>query len=67
MFSRRDIWIGLALVIAIVGWFASTTILHWLKTPPEAFDLAHDYLRVTFVAVPASMLMVMLSMASRGQ
>ncbi|WP_409574777.1 MATE family efflux transporter [Sphingopyxis sp. PET50] len=62
--------IGLALlfsvVIAVVGWFASDRILHWLKTPPEAFALAHDYLRVTFLAVPASMLSVTLMMASRG-
>jgi putative MATE family efflux protein len=62
--------IGLALIfsiaIAVVGWFASDRILHWLKTPPEAFGLAHDYLRVTFLAVPASMLSVTLMMASRG-
>lgn len=55
-----------SLVIAVIGWFASDHILRWLETPAEAFALAHDYLRVTFVAVPASMLMVMLSMASRG-
>lgn len=62
--------IGLSLifsvVIATIGWFASTTILRWLETPVEAFELAHDYLRVTFIAVPASMLMVTLMMASRG-
>lgn len=58
--------IGFSLVIALIGWFASDRILRWLETPPEAFQLAHDYLRVTFIAVPASMLMVMLSMASRG-
>src|SRR3546814_20868 len=62
--------IGLALifsvVIAIVGWFASDRILGWLETPPQAFALAHDYLRVTFLAVPASMLSVTLMMASRG-
>lgn len=62
--------IGLALifsvVIAVVGWFASDRILRWLETPPEAFALAHDYLRVTFLAVPASMLSVTLMMASRG-
>lgn len=62
--------IGLALifsiVIAIFGWFASDQILHWLKTPPEAFALAHDYLRVTFLAVPASMVSITLMMASRG-
>ncbi|SKB44605.1 MATE family efflux transporter [Sphingopyxis flava] len=62
--------IGLALlfslVIALVGWFASDAILHLLETPPEAFALAHDYLRVTFIAIPATMLMVTLMMASRG-
>src|SRR5690606_15796780 len=55
-----------ALVIAVVGWFASDAILRLLETPPEAFALAHDYLRVTFLAVPASMLSVTLMMASRG-
>src|SRR3546814_3084213 len=63
--------IGLALlfsvVIAIVGWFASDVILRLLETPEEAFALAHDYLRVTFIAIPASMLMVTLMMASRGR
>ena len=62
--------IGLALafsvLIAVIGWFASDAILRWLQTPAEAFALAHDYLRVTFIAVPASMLTVMLMMASRG-
>lgn len=58
--------IAFSLVIAVVGWFASDQILKWLKTPPEAFALAHDYLRVTFVAMPANMLLVMLAMASRG-
>src|SRR3546814_13616661 len=52
--------------IAIVGWFASDAILRLLETPEEAFALAHDYLRVTFLAVPASMLSVTLMMASRG-
>src|SRR5690606_16195207 len=41
-------------------------ILRLLETPAEAFGLAHDYLRVTFIAIPASMLMVTLMMASRG-
>ncbi|MBB5706231.1 MATE family efflux transporter [Sphingopyxis panaciterrulae] len=62
--------IGLALlfsvVIAVTGWFASDAILRLLETPAEAFALAHDYLRVTFIAIPASMLMVTLMMASRG-
>ena len=55
-----------SLAIAITGWFTSDTILRWLETPPEAFAFAHDYLRVTFIAVPASILMITLMMASRG-
>ncbi len=55
-----------AIVIAVVGWFTSDAILRLLETPPEAFALAHDYLRVTFVAIPASMISVTLMMASRG-
>ncbi len=58
--------LGFSVLIAILGWFASDAILRWLETPAEAFALAHDYLRVTFIAVPASMLMVTLMMASRG-
>src|SRR3546814_5581559 len=50
--------IGLALlfsvVIAVTGWFASDAILRLLETPAEAFALAHDYLRVTFIAIPRS-------------
>ncbi len=55
-----------SLAIALVGWFTSDAILRLLETPPEAFALAHDYLRVTFVAIPASMISVTLMMASRG-
>lgn len=62
--------IGLAaifsIIIALIGWFTSDAILRLLETPADAFGLAHDYLRVTFVAVPASMMVVMLMMASRG-
>ena len=58
--------LALSVLIAVVGWFASDAILRRLETPPEAFALAHDYLRVTFIAAPASMLMITLMMASRG-
>lgn len=61
---------GLALIfsviIAVVGWFESDSILRLLATPPEAMEYAHDYLRITFMAIPASMVLVTLTMASRG-
>jgi putative MATE family efflux protein len=61
---------GLALIfslaIAILGYFQSDAILRLLATPAEAMQLAHDYLRITFVAIPATMVLITLTMASRG-
>lgn len=57
---------GLSVVIAAIGFFTSDAILRLLATPPAAMQLAHDYLQITFVALPATMVMVTLGMASRG-
>lgn len=61
---------GLAVIfsvlIALLGWLESDTILRWLATPAEAMGYAHDYLRITFLATPASMILITLTMASRG-
>lgn len=62
--------IGLAalfsVAISVVGWLTAAMILRWLRTPSDAFALAQSYLRITFLAIPASMLSVILMMASRG-
>lgn len=55
-----------SLIIAIIGWFESDAILRLLGTPAEAMTFAHDYLRITFIAIPATMLLITLTMASRG-
>ena len=55
-----------AVVIGALGWVFSDSILHVLATPPEAFALAHQYLRVTFLGLPGSMLLVVLMMGLRG-
>ena len=57
---------GVALITGIVGWFATPAILHALATPDSAFVLARDYLRVSFIAIPASMISVMVAMGLRG-
>ena len=78
-FGRRDVEggrrafggaIGLVLTgsvgIAILGWLFSSEILHLLATPGDAMPLAHAYLQVIFLGLPASMLLVLVMMGLRG-
>ncbi|OYY89412.1 MAG: MATE family efflux transporter [Sphingomonas sp. 28-66-16] len=78
-FGRRDIdgarrafgsAVGLifwsSIVVAIAGWVLAPQILHLLATPGEAMPLALTYLRIIFVALPSSMLMVLMMMGLRG-
>lgn len=58
--------LGAAAVIAALGWAFAPEILDLLETPAAATPLALAYLRVIFLALPASMLLVLLSMALRG-
>ncbi len=55
-----------AVVIAALGWIFAPGILHVLATPPTVMPLALAYLRVIFLGLPASMLLVLLGMALRG-
>ena len=57
---------ALALVVAIVGWLGTPALLRLLATPGEAYDRALVYLRVIFIAMPATLLSVMIMMGLRG-
>ena len=78
-FGRRDIdgarrafgsavglvfWTSLA--VAALGWFFAREILALLATPGEAMALALIYLRIIFLALPTSMLIVLMTMGLRG-
>ena len=54
------------IAIAIAGYFLSGSILRLLGTPGSAAPLAHAYLQVIFLAMPALLLLTMLMMALRG-
>ena len=56
----------MAIVVATIGWLGAPALLHMLATPTEAFDMALVYLRVIFIAMPASLLSVMMMMGLRG-
>lgn len=55
-----------SVVVALAGWVGADPLLRLLATPPEAHALALAYLRVIFVAMPASFLLVLLTMGLRG-
>lgn len=55
-----------SVVVGIAGWFAAPAILRLLETPGEAMPLALTYLRIIFLALPPSMLSVLITMALRG-
>jgi putative MATE family efflux protein len=78
-FGRRDIdqarrvlgtaigaFLLVAAAIAVAGWIFSPALLKLLATPAGAAPLALAYLRVIFVAIPGSLMMIMLMMALRG-
>jgi putative MATE family efflux protein len=78
-FGRRDLdqarrimgtaigsFVFIAAAIAAIGWLAAPHILGLLATPPEAAQMALDYLRVIFIAMPPLLMLTMLMMALRG-
>ncbi|HUQ13106.1 MAG TPA: MATE family efflux transporter [Novosphingobium sp.] len=56
----------ISLALAALGWVFAPALLRAMATPGESYALALAYLRVIFVAMPASTLSVMLSMGLRG-
>ena len=64
--SAVGLVLGGALIMAILGWLFAPDILKLLATPGDAMPLALAYLRVIFLGIPASMLLVLLMMGLRG-
>ncbi len=58
--------VGGATIIAALGWVFAPEILHLLATPRDAMPLALAYLRVIFLGLPASMMMLLVMMGLRG-
>jgi putative MATE family efflux protein len=58
--------VPMSVLIALGGWIFAPTLLGWLGTPTSAFDLALTYLRVIFIAMPATLTFTLVMMALRG-
>jgi putative MATE family efflux protein len=78
-FGRRDLdaarriigtalgaFVPVTIVIAALGWIFAPQLLVLLKTPAPAFQPALDYLRVIFLAIPMSLIIILLMMGLRG-
>ncbi len=51
---------------AALGWIFAPDLLHLLATPKDAFPLALSYLRVIFLGMPFTFIMILLTSALRG-
>lgn len=59
-------FVPVALILAVGGWFLAPSVLTFLGTDAAILNLAAAYLEVTFVALPAILMMTLLMMALRG-
>lgn len=56
----------LTLAVSVLGWFAAPGMLQGMGTPPEAYPLALDYLRMIFIAMPMMIVVIIITMGLRG-
>lgn len=56
----------LGIGVATAGWIGAPALLRLLATPEGAYAMALVYLRVIFIAMPASLLALMIMMGLRG-
>ena len=64
--SAVGLVLGASLLVGLLGWVFAREILMLLATPGDALPLALTYLRIIFLALPSSMLSVLLMMGLRG-
>jgi putative MATE family efflux protein len=58
--------IGLAVLVATLGWIFAPNLLDLLGTPGASYGYALSYLRIIFIAIPGSIMTVMIAMGLRG-
>ncbi len=64
--TGASLFLGTSLVLAIAGFLGSEQVLHLMGTPPEALQLAEDYLRVVFLSIPFMSFFAFMVMVQRG-
>lgn len=54
------------LVMTAIAWIFAPQLLKLLSTPPAAYDMAVDYLRIILISIVPAMLMMIITQALRG-
>jgi len=54
------------LVMTAIAWIFAPELLRLLSTPPAAYELAVDYLRIILISIVPAMLMMIITQALRG-
>ncbi len=60
------LFLGIGFCVAIAGWVEAPAVLRLLDTPDDVYPQAVAYARVSFLGLPAGLLLVYLQMALRG-
>jgi putative MATE family efflux protein len=64
--AAASLFIVAACAVTLIGYPLTDSLLHLLATPPEAFALASRYMHIIFLMLPASFMLVLLTMSLRG-
>ena len=56
----------ISLVLALLGWPLSHTLMRWMGTPEASLPLAEAYLKVIFLAIPLLFMFTFVTAALRG-
>ena len=64
--TSASFFFGLSLLFSLIGLWLSPAILAWMGTPADALPLGVTYMRVMFIALPASYAFFFVNAALRG-
>jgi putative MATE family efflux protein len=66
MGSAAGLFVAAGVAVALAGWLLAPALLRAMATPDAAYPLALDYLRIIFLCMPTSFLMILISSSLRG-
>ena len=64
--SALSVFLTIGILFAVLGWLSAPAMLRLLATPADAYPLALAYLRIMFLSMPASFVIVLLASSLRG-
>ncbi|MEN9392405.1 MAG: hypothetical protein RLZZ104_748 [Pseudomonadota bacterium] len=66
MGTATGLFLAAGISVALLGWLFAPALLRLMATPEAAYPLALAYLRVMFLSMPTSFVMILISSSLRG-